>query len=126
MRPPSSGIMIMLCLQTQFWFPLMLQMLRDFPLQLPSNRKLLILSSNKQAIHPLLPKMRLLAVPLSGKQSEAEKFQSRLQKLLESWRLTTKSKYEAILKKWKQHALSKNEDPTDTSVESVLSFLHGM
>ena len=26
----------------------------------------------------------------------------------------------------KQHALSRNEDPIDTSVDSVLSFLHGM
>ena len=35
-------------------------------------------------------------------------------------------KYEAILKKWKPHALSGNEDPIDTSLENVLSFLHGM
>ena len=44
----------------------------------------------------------------------------------ESWRHTTQSKYEAVLKKQKQHALSRNEDPIDTSVKSVLSFLHGM
>ena len=46
--------------------------------------------------------------------------------ITESWRRTTQSKYEAILKKWKQHVLSRNEDPIDTSIESVLSFLHGM
>ena len=46
--------------------------------------------------------------------------------ITESWRHATKSKYEAIPKKWKQHALSRNEDPIDTSVESVPSFLHGM
>ena len=46
--------------------------------------------------------------------------------IAESWRHTTKSKYEAILKKWKQHALSRNEDAIDASVESVLPFLHGM
>ena len=34
---------------------------------------------------------------------------------MESWRRITHSKYEAILKKWKQHALSRNEDPIDTS-----------
>ena len=43
--------------------------------------------------------MKLLPVRLSEKQSEIEKFQRRLQKL-ESWRHITKSKYEAILKKW--------------------------
>ena len=36
------------------------------------------------------------------------------------------SKYEAILKKWKQHGLSGNEGPIDTSAESVLSVLLGM
>ena len=46
--------------------------------------------------------------------------------ITETWRRTTKSKYEAILKKWKQYVLSRNEDPIDTSAESVLSFLHGM
>ena len=77
----ASGIMIMARSQTQFWFPLILQMLQDFPLQLPSNMKLLILPSNKQVIHQLSPKMRLLAVLLSGKQYEAEKFRRILQKL---------------------------------------------
>ena len=67
--------------QAQFWFPLMLQMLQNFPLQLPSNIKLLILPLNKQTIHPLLPKIKMLAVQLSGKQSEAETFQRRLKKL---------------------------------------------
>ena len=78
----ASGIMILLWWQTQFWF-LMLKMLQDFPLQLPSNIKLLILPLNKQATHPILPKMRLLAVRLSGKQSETGKFHNILQKL--SW-----------------------------------------
>ena len=63
----ASRIMIMLWWQTQFRFPLMLKMLQDFPLQLPSNIKLLILPLNKQATHPLLLKLRLLAVQLSGK-----------------------------------------------------------
>ena len=57
----ASGIMILLWWQTRFWFQLMLKMLQDFPLQLASSLKLLILPSNKQVTHPLLPKMRLLA-----------------------------------------------------------------
>ena len=82
----ASGIMILARLQTQFWFPLILQMLQDFPLQLPSNIKLLILPSNKQVIHQLSPKMKLLAVLLSGKQYEADKFRRTLQKLSQSHR----------------------------------------
>ena len=46
--------------------------------------KVVDLPSEKQATHPLLPKMRLLAVRLSGKQSETEKFQTILQKLSQS------------------------------------------
>ena len=46
--------------------------------------------------------------------------------ITESWRHATKSKYEATPKKWKQHALSRNEDPIDISVVTVLPFLHGM
>ena len=42
--------------------------------------------------------------------------------ITESWRHTTNSKYEAILTKWKFHALSRNEDHTDISVENV--FFH--
>ena len=59
----------------------MVKILQESPLQLPSNMKLLILPSSKQATQSLLPKMRLLAVPLSGKQSETVKLQKRFQKL---------------------------------------------
>ena len=80
----ASGIMILPWWQTQFWFPVMLKMLQDFPLQLPSDLKLLILPLNKQATHPLLPKIRLLAVRLSGKKSAIGKFQTILRKLSRS------------------------------------------
>ena len=46
--------------------------------------KLLILPSNKQDTHPLLPKMRLLTVRLLGKQTETGKFQAILRKLSRS------------------------------------------
>ena len=105
----------------QFWFHLMLKMLQDFPLQLPSNTKLLILQSNQQAIYPLLPKMRLLAAGLLGKQSETENWRRDYRNYHRV--VETNSKYEAILKKW---TLSRNEDHTDVSVENVLSFLHVM
>ena len=53
------------------------------PTSAPKQLKVVDLPSNKQATHPLLPKMRLLAVRLSGKQSETGKFHNILQKL--SW-----------------------------------------
>ena len=106
-------------------FPLILQMLQNSRLQLLSNIKLLILPSNKQAIHPLLPKMRLLAVSVLWGTIRSRKIPEEIAKIIA--RRTTRSKYKAILlKKWKQHALSRNEDPIDTSEESVLSLLHSM
>ena len=36
-----------------------------------------------------------------------------------------KSKREAMLKTWKKHSLSRNEDLIDTSPEGLLFFLHG-
>ena len=54
------------------------------PTSATSKIKLLILPSNKRALHPLLSKMRLVAVRLSRKPSEGEIFQRRLQKLSQS------------------------------------------
>ena len=68
--------------------------------------------------------MRLLAVSVSWGTIRSRKIPEEIAKIIA--RRTTRSKYKAILKKWKQHALSRNEDPIDTSEESVLSLLHGM
>ena len=93
----------------------MVQMLQDFPLQLPGNVNLLILPSNKRAIHPLFPKMRLL------KKSRGDcRIYHRDMDTYHKW------KHEGIPKNWKQYALSRNEDFIDTSVESWLWFLHGI
>ena len=91
----------------------MVQMLQDFSLQLPGNINLWILLSNKRAIHPLLPKMRLL------KKSREDCIN--YHRVMDTYH---KSKHKTILKNWKQYALSRNEDFIDTSVESWLWFVH--
>ena len=65
--------------KTQFWFPMMVSLLKNFPILLPPN--ILTLPSKRSAKHPLYPKMKLLAVHLSGKASETKTFQEKLEML---------------------------------------------
>ena len=79
-KDQSTGIMIVPLWPTQNWFSLMMQVLIGHPAKLPATRKTLELPSNRQRLHHLLPKLRLLAVLLSGKPSEQQNFQMRLKK----------------------------------------------
>ena len=46
--------------------------------------------------------------------------------ILESWRPSTRSRYESVLKRWHRYAISRNEDPYSPDVNTVLTFMHGM
>ena len=76
-----TGIMITLWWGTQFWFPLILQLLLDFPVQLPQTKNTLTLPSKKGEFHPLHPKLKLQVVLLLGKQPVIENFHKKLRKL---------------------------------------------
>ena len=65
--------------KTQFWFPMMVSLLKNFPILLPPN--ILTLQSKRSAKHPLYPKMKLLAIHLSGKASETQTLQEKFQML---------------------------------------------
>ena len=65
--------------KTQFWFPMMASLMKNFPILLPPN--ILTLPSKKTERHPLYPKMKLLAVHLSGKASETQTFREKLRML---------------------------------------------
>ena len=77
----AERIMIIPWWVTQFWFPMMVPLLQDFPVVLPPN--VLTLPSNIGLQHPLYPKMKLLAVHLSGRPSDTQNFHQKLLKL--SW-----------------------------------------
>ena len=59
----------------------MLQLLIDFLIQLPKTKNTLTLPSKKGEVHPLHPKLRLLAVLSSGRQPAIENFHKKLRKL---------------------------------------------
>ena len=46
--------------------------------------------------------------------------------IADSWRTSTRSRYESVLKRWKCYAISRNENPYITNIDTVLKFLHGM
>ena len=73
-RDRSTGITIIPWWENQFLFPLMPQFLLDFPIQLPHTTETLNLSSKKGNVNPLHPKLKLLEVILSGRQSATDTF----------------------------------------------------
>ena len=80
-REMVVGIMIIPWWVTQFWFLMMVHLLQDLPAVLTPND--LKLPSNKGLQHPLYPKMKLLAVHLSGRPSDTQNLHQKLLKL--SW-----------------------------------------
>ena len=62
----------------QAWFSEMLRMLTDSPIVLPTKKSLLVHPQNRQLVHPLLPKMKLLVCRLSGKNSKVQAFRKNL------------------------------------------------
>ena len=46
--------------------------------------------------------------------------------ILESWRPTTRSRYESVLRRWYSFAISRYENPYSPDITAVLAFLHGM
>ena len=62
----------------QPWFPLVMQMIVDYPLRLPIQQSLLFLPFDKEAIHPLWRTLQLTVWPLSGNVSDQKAFRQKL------------------------------------------------
>ena len=62
----ADAIVIVPNWPNQIWFPVIMRMLVDIPLILHSREKLLQLPNQPELIHPMLPKMRILACKVSG------------------------------------------------------------
>ena len=66
---------------TQAWWPRLCQMLIDKPVELANKKRLLILPSDQNKIHPLFPKLRIMACLLSGKSCNNNNYQPEFRKL---------------------------------------------
>ena len=124
----ESGIMAILWWPTQNWFLIMTQSLVDYPIILPQKKATLILPFHKNKLHPLFPKLQLLAMRLSGRKAMGNRgLQEEIMDIIcLSWRNTTTSRYEGVLRQWKNCCCQRGVDPFVTDVKNVLDFLHGM
>ena len=78
-RDRSRVVMVLPQWQNQVWFGTMLNMLVDFPLQLPRNVKNIVtLPWNLNIQHPNLENLKLLSVVLSGIDAECKTFRDQL------------------------------------------------
>lgn len=71
----AQGIVITPNWPTQPWYPQMMTLLVEEPLVLPKRKDMLILPYNKDKVHPLHPKLQLLACHLSANRSQRKAFQ---------------------------------------------------
>ena len=66
-KDKARGILIVPDWQTQVWWPLLVRMMEREPVKLPSKVTLLQLPAHPLRVHPLLPKLKLLACLVSEK-----------------------------------------------------------
>ena len=122
----APGVMIIPLRNTQFWFPMMVSLLQDFPVILPPN--ILALPFNQDQQHPLYSKINETAgSSFISKSLRHPNIPPEITDvILELWRPTTTSRYESVLRRWYSFAISRNENPYSPEVTAVLAFLHGM
>ncbi|CAG2244870.1 unnamed protein product [Mytilus edulis] len=83
-KDSAEVLMIVPLWPTQAWYPVLLEMLIDFPKMLPRKKRLLSIPGTEK-IHPLHNQLKFLACRLSGKIWKTKAFQTRLPKSF--WRL---------------------------------------
>ena len=86
------------------------------PVVLPVSKDLL----SRSTIHPLYPKLRLMACHLYGKVSKTKES---CETIIAAWRPASQSQYASALKKWNQFCVEKKINPHSASVLNGLDFL---
>jgi hypothetical protein len=71
----DTVIMVVPLWPTQVWFAQLMTMLIEIPVVLPRSKRLLQMPQEPEKIHPLYPKMRLIACKLSGNHMKILEFQ---------------------------------------------------
>ena len=79
----ATGILVCPVWTTQPWFPVVMMLLIEEPILLPKSPTLLQLSHKQDEVHPLYPKMRIMACKLSGERIRTNNFRQKL--LTSSW-----------------------------------------
>ena len=98
------------------------KLLVDFPVQLPSAPHLLS-HSQSGVQHPLLPQMKLIACPLSGKPWRTAIRKDTADVIMSGWREGTKKCYHSYIKKWIKHGDERSKDPFRPIADELIMFL---
>ena len=86
---------------TASWYPLIMKMCLKPPRMLPRTKYLLKLPQQPDRIHPLHPKLRLLACLVSGECLQNRAYQRpTLSVIMSSWRPATCAQYASYVYKW--------------------------
>ena len=95
----APGVMIIPLWNAQFWFPMMVSLLQDFLVILPPN--ILALPFNQDQQHPLYSKINETAGSsfISKSLRNLNISPEITDVILESWRQTTRSRYESVLRR---------------------------
>jgi hypothetical protein len=73
----ATGLVIAPTWRGQPWFPALLEMLMDYPAQIPMSETVLTLPFDQEAVHPMWRTLRLAVWPLSGLVSRQQEFRQR-------------------------------------------------
>ena len=74
----ATGLLVIPKWPTQSWWPRVMRMLTQVPIQLPTKKHLLTQPSQPSLVHPLYPKLVLLLCQVSGDSLKTVDFHSRL------------------------------------------------
>ena len=104
----------------------MAQCLIDFPIKIPSTSRALLLPQEINRAHPLISKIPLLSVPLSGQKSKQQIFQRNWTKLFAIHRKQKPcSKTKKFPRNGMNTAFNGKKNSYIADVNTVLEFLHG-
>ena len=105
----------------------MIQVLEDYPVLLPMTQRTLKIPTDRANLHPLYPKLQSFKASFIREAIRTTHLPDKVKKIIhDSWKDTTKSRYESILQRWRNDCVQRNGCPFSTNVNSVLIFLHGI
>ena len=107
----ATGLLLVPKWPTQLWWPKLMQMLIQLPIQLPRDRDTLFLPSSPQEPHPLHKKLCLI-LSLVQRYLNGKGLSTTATKVMEqSWRSGTRKQYASYLQKWRRYCSSRGIDP---------------
>ena len=107
----------------QPWWPLLIDLVIDYPVYLGNNPNLLADVSHLKAIHPLFPALRLAVWKISGDFETEGLSTTAINLLTKSVKTSTTKAYNCSWSQWSRWCEERESDPVLAPVSKVLTFL---